>query len=1142
VSYSKSIAVIFLTLTLFANVKGQRKYSNSSALSSGSWLKISVDSPGVYRVGADLLKKGGLTSVINSSSIRLFGNGGGVLPTSNSISVVDDLIENGIAIFDGGDGRFDGQDYFLFYAPGTNQWQFDSTGSKHTYQKNPYAKLAFYFINIGNGSGKRILYSNEIQSSRDTIVEIVDHYRHELDQVNFLKSGKEWYGEEFDAQKGDVEKKITIPFTNIIPGSSFVFNSEVIGRSSIKNNSIAVAINGKIFYEHVTSPVNSSLIDPVASVSQFSKSGIINTSQMEVAYTFSPGSINAKAWLNYFEVQVKRGLDMKGLPYLRFNRIAQSNNNRSIAFSINNPPLTTEVWDITSLYSPISIKVIKSTGKAVFNASDSGVRNYIAFDPNVSRVPKLVAAVNNQNLHAQESTDMIIVADKALLSQAERLASFHRQHDQLKVTVTDIGLIFNEYSSGSFDPTAIRNYVKMFYDKAGANIASRPKYLLLLGAASYVYKEEPGAEKNALPSFQSESSLDPLSTYVTDDYFGFLDDHEDIENPSTIPTLDIAIGRIPARTVAQAKNAIDKIISYHATSNFGPWRNDVSLIADDEDYNIHLNDAELHAAEITEKAPELNLNKIYFDVFQQESGVGGSRYPQVVEQINENIDRGILIFNYSGHGSSTRLAQESILDKTMIAEWNNKNKLPLFITATCDFAPFDDPSQFSLGEELLLGNVNGAIGLLTTTRLVFASSNRIINNNYFKYSLIRDPTGKYPSLGMALKEAKNFTVSNSGDYVNARKFVLLGDPAMKLAMPDHKVRSTSINGKPFISTTDTLKSLNKYIITGEVLKPEGSIASDFNGYVYPVVYDKPLLIKTRGNDEKSLKVEFQSRQNVLYKGKVKAQNGKFTFDFIVPKDIDPSYGTSKISYYAENGIYDAAGADVIIQTGGIGLKEQNDGKGPRLECYLNDSTFKNGGTVGPSPVIKIKMYDSSGINFSQLAIGHEITATLDQDFRKTYFLNDFFEPATIGSLKGMISYPLMNIAPGDHQLEIRAWDVFNNSGNCKLDFKVVPITNTDILSFGCYPNPILNQANFVFSVDGLTGVVEASIEVFTGMGQQVKGIKKSMNLQPNVLNEIPWDGLDAEGLTLQKGLYFCRLTIKNSASQIQQKLLKIIKF
>ena len=1139
-SYNKSIAVFFLSLALFVNVKGQRQYTQSSVLSSGTWLKISVDSPGIYRVGTDLLKKAGIESVINSSLIRLFGNGGGVLPTSNNIEILDDLAENAIAIFDGGDGKFEGQDYFIFYAPGPNRWQFDSTESAFKYQKNSYTKQAYYFINIGNIAGKRITYSSELNSPKDTVFDFIDHYRHELDQLNFLKSGKEWYGEEFNALNGNAEKKINIPLTSIVPGSSFVLNSELVGRSSIKNNLISVSINGKPFYEHLTDPVNSSLIDPVASVSKLSKSGVINTSKMEVSFSFSPGSVNAKAWLNYVEVYAKRALDMKGFSHLQFNRITSNNNGKTISFSIANAPPSIGVWDVTSLYNPFSLKAITVNGIAHFNAIDSGVRNYISFDTTINRVPRFVNIVKNQNLHAQQSTDMIIVADKALLSQAERLALFHRAHDQLKVIVTDVSMVFNEFSSGSFDPTAIRNYIKMFYDKAGNNIASRPKYLLLFGAASYVYREEPGSEKNNVPSFQSESSLDPLTSYVTDDYFGFLDDVDDIETPNLIPALDIGIGRIPARTLAQAKNAVDKIISYHAPTNFGSWRNDVAFIADDEDFNIHLNDAEFHATEITEKAPELNLNKLYFDAYKQESGVAGNRYPEIVEQINENIDRGLLIFNYSGHGGSTRLAQEDILNKPMVAKWDNKNKLPLFITATCDFAPFDDYSQFSLGEELLLGNLNGAIGLLTTTRLVFASSNRIINNNYLKYSLNRDSAGRYPSLGLALKEAKNFTVFNSGDYINARKFILLGDPAMKLSIPDYKIRSTSINGKPFLPTSDTLKSLNKYIITGEVLKPEGLLANDFNGYVYPVVYDKPLLIKTRGNDAQSLKVDFQSRQNILYKGKVKAQNGRFTFDFIVPKDIDLDYGSSKISYYAENGMYDAAGADITIQTGGVGLKEKNDGVGPRLECYLNDSTFKNGSTLGPNPILKLKMYDSSGINFSELAFGHEITARLDQDFRKTYFLNNHFQPTSSGSLKGTISYPFKSVPSGSHQLDVRVWDVFNNSGTCKLDFKVVPETKTNILSFGCYPNPIIREATFTFAVDGLTGSSDIEIQVFTSLGQAVASIHTSMILQAEHVNEITWDGVGKDGLLLHRGFYYCKLIIKNEAGEIQQKLLKVI--
>lgn len=1141
-SQTRYIIVFLLSLFSFIDLKGQRNYAPNSVLSSGTWLKISADSAGIFKVSAELLKKGGITTPINSSTIRLFGNGGNVLPEANHVQVVDDLAENSILLFDGDDGKFEGQDYFLFYNSGPESWFFDSSLSKFQYRKNPYSNVAYYYVTVGNDSGKRIIASALLVDPKDTVSEFIDYYHYEKDQINFLKSGKEWYGEEFNAQSGVLEKKIIVPLTNLIPGSNFIFKSEVIGRSSLQSNLVSVSINGNLLASHTTLPVNASLIDPVASVSTLAQTEAINTSSMEVNYKFSPGSINAKAWLNYFEVEAKRALDMSGLPQLEFNRVSKLSGNNSISYAIKNPSSSLGIWDVSAIHTPLSIRVVITNGIARFSGRDSGVHKYIAFNPAATKVPKLVGIVKNQNLHAQQSTDMIIITDKAFVAQAERLASFHRMHNRLSVTVTEVSMVFNEFSSGSTDPTAIRNYVKMFYDRAGSEIRIMPKYLLLFGSASYVFKEETGSEKNKLPSYQSQSSLDPLTSYVTDDYYGFLDDSDDINNNLLIPQLDIGIGRIPARTVAQAKYAIDKIISYHEPTGFGSWRNEIALIADDEDYNIHLNDAEYHALEIIEKATEINLNKIYLDAFEQESGVAGNRYPEVIKQINKGINNGLLILNYSGHGGSARLAQESILDKTVISNWNNANKLPLFITATCDFAPFDDPSQFSLGEELLLGGSNGAIGLLTTTRLVFASSNRIINNNYFKFSLKRDSLGKYPSLGIALKEAKNFTVSSSGDYINARKFVLLGDPAMKLAMPDYGVKSTSINGKLFSSSADTLKALNKYQITGIVTKPGGTVAEDFNGFVYPVVYDKPMLVKTRGNDPQSIKVGFQSQQNVLYKGKVKVEKGRFTYDFIIPKDIEPEYGSSKISYYAENGIYDAAGADTELLTGGTGLLEKSDGFGPLLECYLDDSTFKNGKTVGQNPKLYVKINDASGINFSQLGIGHEMTATLDQDFRKTYFLNEFYKPIASGLTKGSITYPLPLIPEGNHQLEVRAWDVFNNSGTCKLEFKVLAEKKTNILSFGCYPNPVLNQATFNFSVTGLRGPAEVEIQIFTALGQQVKGIKKSLNLQADLVYEIVWDGFDSENASLESGLYYSKLFVKNSMGETQQKVLKIIKF
>ena len=458
---------------------------------------------------------------------------------------------------------------------------------------------------------------------------------------------------------------------------------------------------------------------------------------------------------------------------------------------------------------------------------------------------------------------MVIVADRSMAAEAKRLADFHAQKDGLTAVVVEPEQIYNEFSSGTQDPTAIRNFMKMLYDRAGTDPVAKPKYLLLFGGASYVYKEKSADRKNLVPSYQSESSLDPLTSYVTDDYFGYLDDNDDINQNLPAPLLDLGIGRIPARTILQARQAIDKIIQYHGKASLGSWRNDITLVADDEDYNIHLNDAEYHASLIVKESPVWNLKKIYLDAFKQEGGTGGSRYPEVNAAISRKINEGTLIWNYSGHGSSSRLAQEAILDKAMVGSWENASRLPLVITATCDFAPFDDPSQFSIGEDLFVGRSNGAIGLMTTTRLVFASSNRIINNHFFKYLLKRDNTNKYPRLGTALMDSKNFTVVNSGDYINARKFTMLGDPAMKLAMPEYAVRSTTINGRPITKGSDTLRSLNRYTIEGELITPAGLLASDFNGDVYPEIFDKPTILKTLGNDPQSRIVSFNSLQDKL---------------------------------------------------------------------------------------------------------------------------------------------------------------------------------------------------------------------------------------------------------------------------------------
>ncbi len=1134
---------LFTMIALFGMVlfaEGQRRYAAASVLSTGQWTKVSVDHQGVYKVSASLLKTAGLTNAMPSANIRIFGTGGGVLPESNQATITDDLPEVAIEMSDGGDGVFDGNDFFLFYAPGPDQWMLKPTTGEFEFRKNPYSDQSFFFITIGNTPGKRIAEIPEVLNPGKAVVEFDEHYRHELDSINFLRSGKEWYGEPFGIQAGKLSSRdFNLNFSGAVMGTDFTLHSEVVGRSFEQPNRIQVLLNGQPLFEHSTPPLVGTLLEPSANMSRKSVKGKLTGSGLAVGYRLTGGSASAEAWLNWFELHFRRTLDLQGLKQLAFRDLKSVAASGTAGFSMRNGT-GFAVWLVSNPLLPGKLKTSQAGTDLRFANETSKLHEYIAFNPAQLETPVLVGAVPNQNLHGVNQPNMVIVADKSMAAEAKRLADFHAQKDGLTAVVVEPEQLYNEFSSGTPDPTAIRNFMKMLYDRAVTNPAAKPKYLLLFGSASYVYKEKTAGKKNLVPSYQTESSLDPLTSYVTDDYFGYLDDDDDINQNLPAPLLDLGIGRIPARTILQARQAVDKIIQYHGKASLGPWRNDITLVADDEDFNIHLNDAEYHASLIAKESPVWNIKKIYLDAFKQESGTGGSRYPEVNATISRVINEGTLIWNYSGHGSSSRLAQEAILDKEMLGSWENATRLPLLITATCDFAPFDDPFQFSIGEDLFVGRSNGAIALMTTTRLVFASSNRIINNHFFKYLLKRDNASKYPRLGTALMDSKNFTVVNSGDYINARKFTMLGDPAMKLAMPEYSVRSTAINGRLIAKGSDTLRSLNRYTIEGEVLSPTGLLASDFNGEVYPAVFDKPTVLKTLGNDPQSRVVSFNSLQNLLYKGKVRATNGKFSFTFIVPKDINFQFGQARVSYYADNGTYDAQGIDENLVVGGLGNQVSNDNAGPSIKGYLNNVQFVNGGIVNETPLLLVHLADASGINLSGNGIGHEITAVIDGNYRETIVLNDYFEASSTASLNGTIQFRLPQLSEGNHKILLKAWDVFNNSSEYTLLCKVIKQDTIKIVRLFNYPNPVYHSTLFSFSLEGPYAGSRVDLNILTVEGQAVRTLTKAINEKGLRSIEIEWNGRDEKGNRLGRGVYIYQLTIMSKTGKMTRKVQKLI--
>lgn len=1132
--------VLFAMISMVLAASGQRQYADRSALSSGKWIKVAVDSTGVYKVDAAFLAKAGFPETTPSSSIRLYGNGGAVLPESNAAAYTDDIAENAIHVVDGGDGTFSGSDYFLFYAPGPNRWIYDTLSSSFRFVKNPYSSSAFYFITLADGAGKRIVADVGMVQGNMLLEEFDEHYHHELDSINFLKSGKEWFGEDMSNAPGRKSlREFNISMPGILAGKPITLVSEVAGRSSFQSNAIPVSINGQLVLEHSTPSLMGTVLEPFANLNRRSATAVLNQSGIRVSYLFKGGSVNAEAWINWFDLFFHRSLSMQGVSQLLFRSRASMAAQSAVRFNIKEASGVQAVWDVTDPLQPIKQPAMLSGNELQFSSNGGTLREYIAFNDRFP-FPRLIGALPNQNLHGLAAKDMLVVADKAFLSEANRLAAFHQQRDGMRVEVVDVEQVYNEFASGTPDPTAIRNFLKMRYDRAGSNAADRPRYLLLFGGASYVYKEKAAKKNNLVPSFQSASSLDPLTSYVSDDYFGLLDDQDDINSNQPAALLDVGIGRIPVRTQEQARMAVDKILNYHLPATLGAWRNNITLVADDEDYNIHFDDAELHAKLVEQVAPVAQVQKIYLDAFDQERSSGGSAYPAVNNAITAGIEKGTLIWNYSGHGGSERLAQESVLERAMVREWKNQGKLPLFITATCDFAPFDDPDRFSLGEDLLVGRSNGAVGLLTTTRLVFASSNRVINNNYFRFQLMKSSDNRYPSLGEALRLSKNYTIANTGDFINVRKFTLLGDPAMHLAFPALEVRNTVINGKPVASASDTLRALSRYTMDGEVRTPSGLLAADFNGQLFVKVYDKPLLVETKANDPLSKVAPFETWEHILYDGKVRVEQGKFSYSFVVPKDIQFNIDKARISYYAENGVVDASGVEDRLFVGGLGNTVNNDGEGPRIEAYLDNEQFKNGDRVGENPLLIVKLFDASGINLSGIGIGHDITAVIDGNFRETIRLNPYFQAENAGDLRGTVRLLLPTLAEGRHTVLIRAWDVFNNSSTTTIECRVEKQKEILIKQLINYPNPFSQLTRFRFQLEGPAAGAQATIRVFSLEGKLVRELSKTINEVTVRYTELDWDGRDERGNSLPKGMYVYQLTVRGALGQLGQKMRNLI--
>ena len=1112
-------------------------YSTNSILQNGKWYKFGAPKAGVYKLDYTFLKNLGITiDNINPSNIRIFGHRAGMLPELAGAARESDAVEIPIKVITANSNSFQSGDYVLAYLPGPEQWTYNTTNQMFVAKKHLYSETKNFFITADAGVGARINSINSSPLPENINVTTYDDYAYvEDEKINVGKSGKIFLGDEFGAV---ADKSYAFSFPNIIAGQPVKLHVAVAANGA--NNGSGASFNistdgganaNNIFLSGVNQPYPG-IYNSASYVERFITLNNVSAN-LNLNLNFNRnGDFNTKGWLDYLQLNASSNLQYNGQP-LYFRSAATIGVGNVTKFSVQNMNNNVEIWDVTNPFEIKKINYNLSGNTASFNIQTDSLKQFVAVE-NSNEIPIKFGVIANQNLHGLPQQDMLIITRAAFLPQAQSLAQFHQDKENLRVIVVELNQVYNEFSSGTNDITAIRNFTKMFYDRANGDIAQMPKYLLLYGDGNYDNRK---LDEFQLPTYQSSKTFETLQTYVSDDYYGILDDNEgaNITNTAT-EKIDVGVGRIPADNIEQAQIALDKIKSYYANSSYGEWRNQSTFVADDEDGGIFVSAADAFANNYSNVVKTTNIDKIYLDAFQQQSSAGGQKYPIVNETINRKLFTGTLYLNYVGHGGPRSLAKESILTIDDINQWTNANKLPLFITATCDFAPYDNVDEYSAGERILFKQNGGGIALVTTTRVVFASDNDNINQNFMD-QMASANTNQQMKLGDIIRIAKNFS---SSTQEGNRKFALLGNPALRLAFPKYNVVATLINNVPLTSQHDTLKALSKITLEGEVRNISNILMPTFQGTASISIYDKPKIVKTLRNDDDSPEIAFSLQKNIIYKGKAKITDGKFKFSFLVPKDIDYTYGIGKISMYANNDTTDAGGYSKDIIIGGAYDTLITDNQGPIVDVFLNDDKFAFGGITDEAPKLFTKLYDENGINTSGNGVGHDITAIIDNDTKTIYNLNDFYENNVDDISRGIINYPFSKLSKGRHTLQVKAWDVLNNSGVGYTEFLVEEKANLALSHVLNYPNPFTTNTKFMFEHNKPGVSLDLKIEIFTVSGKVIKTIIKNINTIGYRVDDITWDGLDDYGDKIGRGVYIYRISLKDDSGKKVSQYQKLV--
>ena len=1097
----------------FETQKLKKQAVFNSVLSTGKWYRFEAPDEGIYIINRSTLQSIGIDpNTVDPRTIKIYNNGGKVLSENISTPRPQDLVENAIFVSGEEDGKFDNSDYILFYGRGINFWEYDPASNKVVRYYHPYSKQNYYFITSGGSPGERMQMEENLNTTPDVVqTTTAAYFGWEEDKAKLIPSGRLYLGDAIT--DADRVKTYINNLSGIISGSQISYRFEIVNSSELgvpftieenNNNIYSTSLSGLGIGFRDNAESNQGIKYTVNA----SYTGILPSDRSVLRFDYEPTRSPSACYLNYIEIYYNKNL----VPADNTLMFYSPNDAGVIEYHLSNfPSSDIKVFDISDFSN---VKYVNSpnisAGDCIFrkNESSGKTSKFIAIANSAYKTPVNFSSVENSNLHGiTDGAKFIIITATDFKEQADRYKNFKETSSRTKMStiVVTCDQIFNEFSGGLQDVSSIRDFIKYAYD----NWPVQPEYVLLFGDGTYDYKNVEGNSLNFVIPWESVESLG-INSYCSDDFYVYVKGNDSI--------VDLAIGRLNVNSVSDATNVVDKIIRYETRSEYGLWRDLITLVADDQQTSERYDSAP-HNQQSEDLSnnyipPSYIQNKIYELNYPLVQTSIGRRRPEVNKAIIKAINDGTLIINWTGHGNPDVWAHEYVFEKNVTIPQLINDNYCFLTAATCDFGRYDTPGNQSSTEIMILKPDGGTIGTFSSARTVYSEPNAELNNVFYSNLLSRDSLNHLLPIGKAY-----FLTKIVRHSTNDLKFHLFGDPTLRLIAPDFPAKIDSINGSN-ISSKIQIKALSNVKIDGTVKTPVGNTDNNFDGEAIITAYDSQKLIYL---PDAGINMTVQG--GVIYKGRSSVANGTYSTSFIVPKDISYENKTGKIVGYIYNSENDALCYSDSVIVGGTDNTAVNDGKGPEIDISFDNASSEDSYLVNPDCKLIVKLKDQTGLNTTGSGIGHTLSGILNGNENSPIdFTNYFVGDLNADGRSGYIQYNFYGLDEGDYTIKVNAWDVFNNYSSAEKDFTVVSGNDLVVRDIVNYPNPFKSNTTFTFQ-HNLSQPINIRIKVYTVAGRLIK-VLEDYDISDKFVR-INWDGRDADGNLLANGVYLYKLIVKS---------------